>query len=83
LTCDGGSGKQPLLEKSFTLSCQEMFAVNHAKIISVYGECNKTVKFDVLLLPTEAPYMKQATGELSVSYQKLIHVCHASRTCSA
>jgi hypothetical protein len=43
LTCYGSSGKQPLLEKSFNLSCQKMSAVNHAKIISVYGKCNKTV----------------------------------------
>jgi hypothetical protein len=33
------------------------------------------VKFDVLLLVTDARYMKKAAGGLSVSYPKQIHAC--------
>jgi hypothetical protein len=70
---------QMLSEKSFSLSCKEMSAVNHTTAACVFNEAMQTlwpdgVKFDsMLLLVTDAAlYMKKAAEGLSVSYPKLI-----------
>jgi hypothetical protein len=74
---------QTLSEKSFLLSCKEMSAVNLTTIAPVFNEAMQTlwphgVKFDVLLLVTDAAwYLKKAAEGLSVSYPKLIHALHS------
>jgi hypothetical protein len=66
-------------EKSFLLSFQETWAVNH--IAAVVREDVHTLWVDVvqfgnvlLLVTYAAAYMKESAGGLAVSYPKLIHV---------
>jgi hypothetical protein len=76
---------QMLSGKPFILSCQEMSAVNHTTLASVFNEAVLTlspdgVKYDMQFIVTDTVHVKELAG-LPVSNTKLIHVYAVHASC--